>query len=631
MSSPRGRGVVPGDWTGQKGTAMDDDRGQPVAILAIAAACFLPMHPAAAQATDGGAWTMSKPLAVRQVTPDRVTAPLHERVTLEVEIEARFDNPFDQADVRVEAAVVSPSGSTWVAPGFLYRPFRRDEEEGAETLTPVGESRWQIRLSFWEAGAHTVTVRCTDRSGTTTADALALEATAPGGPGMVRLHPTDARYFAADDGRTFFLIGANVCWGSGKRGTLDYDTWLPQYASHGANFLRVWLSPSWTTFAMNTPASGFDRIDLQNAWRLDYVLQLAERLGLRVMLCVDSFNILRSTKRLYGRFEESPYHERNGGPLTHPRDYFTEPRCLHAYRSRLRYLVARYGYSPNVFAWELWNEVDIVDDYQSRLVTDWHRDMARHLRQIDPWGHLITTSTAKPAGDSRLDRLPEMEFVQTHRYGARDMARVLGRDRDGKRAAQDRPHVHGEFGISHSGTKTGELDPSGIHLHNGFYSSVGQQQAGTPMAWWWDSYVHPCELYPVLGAFSRWIEGFDFAGQQARPVQAAVAWAPGADAGASPPPLRVLGLVGDSRALAWVQHTGATWGRRDEAGTDSVVRDAILELAAMGAGQWTVEWWDTRRGTVTATVDRRVDESGTLRLELPPIERDVGLRLRRQS
>ena len=599
------------------------------AMAGGAATCLLPIQAEAAQGKEGGVWTMAKPLAVRRLAPDRVAVPVHERVTLE--LDATFENPFDEQDIRVEAAVTPPSGNTWVVPGFLYRPFRRNQADGAETLTPDGEPRWQVRLSLRETGAHSVTVRCTDRSGTTSAEALALRATPSDNPGMVRRHPADARYFATDDGRTFFPVGANVCWG-GRRGTLDYDAWLPRYASHGGNFIRVWLSPSWTTFAMNTLASGHDRIDLPNAWRLDYVLELAERLGLRVMLCIDSFNILRSTKRLYGRFEQSPYHEGNGGPVTRPRDYFTDPRSLRAYRTRLRYLVARYGYSPNVFAWEFWNEVDIIDGYDSRLTTDWHRDMARYLRQIDPWRHLITTSTAKPAGDPRLDVLAEMEFVQTHHYGARDMARVLGRDRVGKRAAQDRPHVHGEFGISHSGEKTGELDPSGIHLHNGVYSSVGQQQAGTPMTWWWDSYVHPRELYPVLGAFSRWIEGFDFAAQRARPSQATAACAPAPGVKAPPPALRVLGLVGDSQALVWIQRISATWQRRRDGGEPaSEVGDAVLDLEAIRPGRWTVEWWDTRRGTVSGTLSKRIGESGTLRLELPPIEGDLGLRMRRES
>ena len=192
---------------------------------------------------------------------------------------------------------------------------------------------------------------------------------------------------------------------------------------------------------------------------------------------------------------------------------------LEAYRDRLRYLVARYGYSSSVFAWEFWNEVDIIDDYDSATVTAWHRDMARYLRSIDPWDHLITTSFARPRGDPEVDGLPELDFVQSHRYQARDMARDLELDRIAKLAARDRPHFHGEYGIEHH-ARTGEMDPQGVHIHNGAFSSVGQLQAGIPMTWWWDSYVHPYDLYPIFSAFQRWVDGFDFVQQRVRPIEA---------------------------------------------------------------------------------------------------------------
>ena len=38
-------------------------------------------------------------------------------------------------------------------------------------------------------------------------------------------------------------------------------------------------------------------------------------------------------------------------------DFFTDERAKADYKNRLRYLVARYGYSTSVFAWEFFNEV----------------------------------------------------------------------------------------------------------------------------------------------------------------------------------------------------------------------------------------------------------------------------------
>ena len=466
-------------------------------------------------------FAMQTPLAIRSVTPNATRVACFERLELDIDLAATYANPFDSAQVKLDATVTDADGTTWSAPGFFYQACTRELVNGTERITSAGKGQWKVRLSFPKPGKYAIAVSATDASGTVKTPMLTVDVSPADVPGMVRKHPTDLRYLATDRGEAVYLIGANVCWG-GKGGTFSYDDWLPGYAENGCNFFRVWLAPPWTTFGLNTLESGFDRIDLGNAWRLDYVLQRSEELGLRVMLCIDSFNIIRSAKKRHGSYEHTPYHPDRGGTVAKPQAYFSQKDVLTAYRDRLRYLVARYGYSPNMFAWEFWNEVDIVDDYDSKLVTRWHLDMARFLRSIDPWKHLITTSTARAHGDKRLDQLPELEVVQTHHYQARDMALELGADRVKKPAAKDRPHFHGEFGISHSGKTTAEEDPTGIYLHNGFYASVGQEQAGTPMTWWWDSYIHPQKLYPVFAAFARWIDGFKFGAPGTAPISAQI-------------------------------------------------------------------------------------------------------------
>ncbi len=479
--------------------------------------CFLMGMSAFFGAADGPLG-MDKPLRIVSVEADRTEARIFERLTLDITLEASYINPFSSREIRVDVEASPVGGEAFTVPAFLYQPFERqlnETEKGAqEVLAAAGEPRWQARLSFPETGRYVVRVTASDKSGAVSSDPVEITVSPADVAGMARTHPEDHRYFVTDRGETLYLNGANVCWG-GARGTYNYDDWLARYAESNCNFFRVWLSPSWTTFAMNTHESGYDGIALGNAWRLDYVLEQAERLGLRIMICVDSFNVLRSKETLYGAWEESPYISSNGGPLAESSEYFTNETMLEAYRDRLRYLVARYGYSTSVFAWEFWNEVDIIDNYRSDVAAQWHADMARFLRKLDPWGHLITTSYARPQGDPNVDGLPELDFVQTHHYQAKDMALELGLDRFGKLAAQTKPHFHGEFGIDH-GVRTGEMDPDGIHIHNGAFSSVGQFQAGIPMTWWWDSYVHPRNLYPIFGAFHRWIEGFDFVQQRVR-------------------------------------------------------------------------------------------------------------------
>jgi hypothetical protein len=472
---------------------------------------------------DWGRDAIEQPPAItlHRVTPDRTRVDVYERVTLDLELAATFDNPFDPEDVRVDAEVTSPSGRRWTVPGFYYQPYRRRLEKDREVLERDGEPRWQVRLSFAKPGRHWVQVVASDRTGTMVGPPVTVDVRAADAPGFIRVHPEHHHYFGTDRGETFFPIGANICW-AGKRQTYDYDEWLAAWAEHGGNYFRVWLSPQWPTLALNTCASGFDAIDLRRAWRLDHVLGTAERLGLYMMFCIDSFNIIRTVKRSPGNWEDAPYIRSNGGPLDEPHEYFTDRWNFRAYKNRLRYLVARWGYSPHVFAWEFWNEVDCMDDYDPHAdaVRRWHAAMGGFLRTLDPWDHLVSTSYARTEGDPGVNLLPEMDFVMSHSYEVQDMALELGQTIQQKTAAQLMPHLHGEFGILHSGQETRRTDPDGIHLHNALFASVGQGQAGTPMTWWWDLYVHPEDLYGIYESFATWIEGFDFAAQQARPMNA---------------------------------------------------------------------------------------------------------------
>jgi hypothetical protein len=493
---------------------------------------FVPVIWLSTAAAGGQAPGRSWPI-VRSATADKTAAAMFERVTIDVELDPADPERLIGLHGEILASVKAPSGKTYTVPGFLYRPFTRKLEGGAEKLTPAGPARWQIRLALREPGSHRVTVAvAVPEGGSSTVQPygrpLEIMATRSDAPGYIRRSPTDHRYFVTDRGESFFPVGANICW-AGRAGTYDYDRWLPQYAKEGCNYWRAWLSPEWTTFALNTRESGYRRIALANAWRLDQAIEQSERLGLRALLCIDSFNILLSDKQEDGGWESSVYPRANGGPCRKPADYFTDPEMLQAYRDRLRYLVARWGYSTAVFGWEFWNEVDLTDDYQSEHVTAWHRDMARYLRNLDPWQHLITTSTSDPKGDPQLDALPELDFVQTHHYGDSDVVAYLDEDRRTKEAAADRPHYHGEFGLDAAGGSR-KVDPAGIHLHNALYASVGQEQAGAPMSWYWDSYIEPQKLYLIYGSFTRWIAGFDFVAQKPRRIQAEIVYARPADA-----------------------------------------------------------------------------------------------------
>lgn len=79
-------------------------------------------------------------------------------------------------------------------------------------------------------------------------------------------------------------------------------------------------------------------------------------------------------------------------------NFATDPTAKEYQKRWLRYAVARWGHSPAIMAWELFNEVEWVDAVQTDrdwpTVICWHAEMAAFLRELDPYHHLVTTSAA---------------------------------------------------------------------------------------------------------------------------------------------------------------------------------------------------------------------------------------------
>lgn len=442
-------------------------------------------------------------LAIFDVSLDRTQVPRYGRAEMTIDLDADYTNPFDPAEIELNGVVTTPTGKEIVVPGFYTQEYSRRLVSNTEQLTAQGEPGWRLRVCATEPGVYRVTATARDRSGKqVTAPPVQFTALASTDPGFVRRGP---RYFAFDSGAAYIPFGANVCWAD-PPGTFSYDRWFARYGAAKCTYSRLWLGPTWSTFGLDR--QGVGKIDLASAWRLDYVLALAEKYGLYLMLCLDSYNELRFASDGAAPFwEQTPHNAANGGPLKQPREFWTHPEMDRLYRNRLRYLVARLGANTHVVAWEFWNEVDIVSPtaWNEGEVRDWHARMAQYLRDLDPHDHLITTSFANPTGVPAIDRLLELDYVQTHTYGARDMTgEILARQK--AKSAYGKPHYVGECGLDVTGES---IDKAGINLHNALWSGLFSGGAGTGMLWWWDNHIDPDDLYYHFAAVTGFMQGID--------------------------------------------------------------------------------------------------------------------------
>jgi len=323
----------------------------------------------------------------------------------------------------------------------------------------------------------------------------------PARTGCVRV-AASRQYFETGDGQRLQLIGHNVCW-PGGRGTYDYDDWFGAMETAGENFARLWMCP-WA-FGLETDAGSLTHYRQDTAWQLDYVVNLAEQRGIYLLLCLDYHGMFEVQPDYWGGnnyWPNNPYNVTNGGPCVNQDAFFTNSEARSTYQKRLRYLVARYGCSPNLLAWEFFNELDNVYKYLlPEDVSAWHGVMGAWLHANDPYGHMVTTSLTGGSDRPELWSVPELDFAAYHSYGEPAPATRLAEVAQSFLARYGKPVMIGEFGTDWRGWNLAN-DPYLRGFRQGVWGGALGGSVGTSMSWWWEN-IHSENLYPVYAGLRK--------------------------------------------------------------------------------------------------------------------------------
>lgn len=464
-------------------------------------------------------------------------------------------NPFDPSQIRVDAAFKLPDGRSVTVPAFWYQPYHRSLSQGREHLSLAGEQEWRVRYCPTTPGSYSVTAtvrtneilfgKSSDFSfGASATNSTPLRGYARVGPGRQYLETTLETPIQ--------LVGHNVCWHH-ARGTFDYDEWFTAMAANGENFARLWMWPH--AFGLETDKDSLNRYRMDRAWQLDYVLELAEQKGIHILLCLDYHGMFEQKPDYWGGnnyWLSNPYNSINGGPAPNQNGFFTSAAAKSVYQKRLRYLVARYGFSPSLLAWEFFNEIDNVYSYlNSSDVAAWHRVMSQWLRANDPFGHMITTSLTGNSDRQEIWNIPDMDFSGYHSYGEPQPASRLATVAQSFLQRYEKPVMIGEFGTDWRGWNRSN-DPFLRGFRQGLWGGALGGSMGSTMSWWWEN-IHSENLYPLFTAMTNilmptgWGRG---------------TWTNAAFVTSGPPPSQVDTPLAGGEPFNITLRPGSGWGAR---------------------------------------------------------------------
>ncbi|MDQ2770927.1 MAG: DUF5060 domain-containing protein [Bacteroidota bacterium] len=389
-------------------------------------------------------------------------------------------NPYEPDDVSVEARFTGPDGRERpVGYGFYYQDFAIEEQYLAANDARYWQPQptplpWRVRFAPDAPGTWRYVLRVSYRDGTTeTLPARTFVCRAAGGRGFLQVAPNH-RNLVFGNGAAFLAIGSNLdYWGTtairvppglpplppgtpnlAPCGPLDSTTTLTlpaaqmhqfstysyaacdqvfrKLASVGGNYARLWVKEFNWDPELYSPTTGFNSLgnyaSRQSAlFDFDRVLESARRNGIYLHLS------LLDGYRLWSIGNEPnwnifPY--KVGLDLHDPVDFFTDPRARHLFRNRLRYMVARWGYSANVVSYELINEGDFVNAGQSFLqhfgrygpdfipLREWTLEMAHYLKALDP-RHLQALAYGPENAEEFVRGYPRLfDFTVSHDYSS---------------------------------------------------------------------------------------------------------------------------------------------------------------------------------------------------------------------
>lgn len=145
------------------------------------------------------------------------------------------------AGVDVWAEVMTPSGAVQKVWGFYdvdfayLGNFSNPDHAKYERIVPVSDPHWHVRYAPAEVGSHRVTVKVTDRAGTSSSQQLAFACVESAHRGFVKVSEDGTR-FVYSDGSPFVPFGTMMPYGTEKIAPTT-----AAMKANGMNFVRKWL------------------------------------------------------------------------------------------------------------------------------------------------------------------------------------------------------------------------------------------------------------------------------------------------------------------------------------------------------------------------------------------------------
>ncbi len=308
------------------------------------------------------------------------TGYIYSKYEIRFSLNLDYQNPFDPEDITVNGIFTYPDGREACVPAFYIEEMEYNKADTTlmtyykNNYTDLEKSYWCVRFSGDTEGDYTFKLQAITSDGseyyTDTQNFSLLYST---NDGFIEISKISPEYFIdSSDGSLFYGSGSNIAWVrsqfTSNPNHLSYEYFLTQAANSGTNLTRIWLCHwawlEWMPEEGNTNTYSYAGLGYYNqciSSALDNIFEMCEEKGLRLILTLDDNNEHGSATDsvgfpTYDSWAYNPYNFANGGPATDTDDYWSNSDVRKHYKNRLRYIIARWGYSSSLMSLNLWND-----------------------------------------------------------------------------------------------------------------------------------------------------------------------------------------------------------------------------------------------------------------------------------
>lgn len=540
--------------------------------------------------------------SINSITENSDPVGQYEKFELTINLTASYTNPYNpdilSNGIDLWCIFTSPSGVTKRVNGFFM-----------DTNNDGNGDAWKIRFATGEIGLWSYIVYVKDNSGQINSTSHTFNVIFSNRKGFIRKSSINPRYFAYENGGSFWGIGHNNGWqySNSYCPTCINNPTMATMQSYGENVLSFWINSPW-----RTPAEEQARVPIENATGglgnynqysakfIDDQIQSAEQYDIKLILQIWMHENLRNggcSGWSTGYWTRLAYSS-----LGLARDFFDDSNSWEYQQKYLRYIIARWSYSRAVLLWDFLVEANGTDGWcldGAAVVETWLSKMKDFFNNNDPFLHPVTASLS--GGWDSWNSDPKWSngwnitgVSQMHSYEWKNdiakVPRVIANNTQYMWNLYNQPNYIGEFGTSNSSNQPADL-------HRAAWAALCSGASLEPMLWCDNgSYTNmTTDMLNQQKYLRQFIENIDFENkinqQKTSSVIGYYSWAVGSS----------------DYAICWIYNDAGTIASGKQLNISSFIDDT-----------YNIQWYNTWTGVIISeTISSTA--SGQLNLIIPAV------------